>query len=215
MNVIVSAVVAIVLSYLAGAIPTSLAVGKLFFKTDIRRHGSGNAGATNVFRVFGWKAGVAVIVVDIGKGVAAVLLIAQLGTEAMGPYTSQLSAAVAAVIGHIWTVFAGFRGGKGVGTAAGALAALHPLALFGAVLVFAVLLTTTGYVSVGSLSGAIAFPVLVWLFDISRTVPTPPGFLYFSIAVALVVFFSHRTNIRRLLAGTENRFDRIRIFRPR
>lgn len=209
------AAAALVLSYLAGSIPTSLAVGKLFFKTDIRNHGSGNAGATNVFRVFGWKAGVAVVVVDIGKGVVAVLLIADLAVPALTPFAAEIAAGVAAVVGHIWTVFAGFRGGKGVGTAAGVLAALHPLALAGAVVAFAVVLVLTGYVSLGSLTGAVVFPLLVWFFALLDIVPTPSAFLYVSIAVALVVFFTHRTNIKRLIEGTENRFDRIRIFRRR
>ena len=111
------------LSYLLGSFPTSIVVGKVFFRRDIRAEGSGNAGGTNAFRVFGWKAGVLVILVDVGKGIAAALLVSRLASGSpLPPDAVKLAAGTAATIGHVWTVFAGFRGGKGVATAAGTLA---------------------------------------------------------------------------------------------
>jgi len=117
----------VLLSYLAGSFPTSIVIGRLFFGLDIRSKGSGNAGGTNSFRVLGWKAGLAVVVVDVGKGALSALLISRLGLPTgLPPLALGLIAGAAAVAGHVWTVFAGFRGGKGVATAAGARASRRP-----------------------------------------------------------------------------------------
>ena len=131
----------VLLAYLAGSIPTSVIIGRLFFKKDLRELGSGNAGGTNAFRVYGWRGGVPTVLVDVGKGVAATLLIARLPAPAGMPRELvQVIAGSAAVVGHIWTVFAGFRGGKGVGTAAGMVASLYPLPLLAAAAIFALVL---------------------------------------------------------------------------
>lgn len=201
----------LILSYLAGSFPTSIVVGKLFFRRDIRKEGSGNAGGTNSFRVFGWRAGLGVILVDVGKGVLAALALARLGapsglpSEALG-----LLAGSAAVVGHVWTIFAGFRGGKGVGTAAGALFALSPLPAGLAALVFALVLLSTGIVSLGSLAAALAFPLALAGLGLVG-LPQSPWLLGFAVILAPLIFFTHRANIARLLKGEENRFERLRI----
>jgi glycerol-3-phosphate acyltransferase PlsY len=205
----------VLLAYLLGSIPTSIILGKLFFHTDIREHGSRNAGATNAFRVFGWKVGSAAILVDAAKGLAAVLLGAMLVGENAPAFAAKLLAGLSAVGGHIFTVFAGFRGGKGVGTAAGMLIGIHPLALGIAVAAFGIVLVLSGYVSAGSLSGAVVFPVTVVILNATGTIPAPPLLVGFSLFMAAVIFFTHRSNIRRLVTGTENRFPAVMVFRKK
>ncbi len=205
----------ILLSYLAGSFPTSIVVGKIFFKKDIRKFGSGNAGGTNTFRVFGWKAGVTVALFDVGKGVLAALFIARIGSNIPLPYTLvQLIAGSSAVIGHIWTVFAEFRGGKGVGTAVGMLSVLAPVPLCIAVLVFLLILITTGIVSLGSIAGAVVFPASL-LVQYAVTGAVHISLIIFSIILGSLIIFTHRSNIRRLIDGTENRFDNLMIFRKK
>ena len=195
--------VIIFLSYLAGSIPTAIIVSKIVMKDDIRNHGSGNAGATNVFRVMGWKPALFVVLVDVGKGVAAVLLIARLALDNpnMSFILVQIFAGMAAIIGHIWTVFAGFRGGKGMGTAFGVLVSLAPWPTLIALVVWLILVFSTRIVSVGSLSAGVVFPVALFLqkrfFD--PDVPTP--LLVLGVCLGVLVFITHRSNIRRLLKG--------------
>ena len=201
------------LSYLAGSIPTSILIGRLFFGKDPRNFGSGNAGGTNAFRVLGWKAGAATVVVDVGKGVIAALLISRLPAPAAVPHEIvQILAGASAVAGHIWTVFAGFRGGKGVGTAAGIVIALYPLAIAAAAGVFGIVLILSGIVSLSSLTAALAFPFIVLALNAVGATGASPILLYFSIPLVALIFFTHRSNIRRLLSGTENRFEKLRIF---
>lgn len=201
----------LILSYLLGSIPTSIVVGRVFFHTDIREHGSGNAGGTNTVRVFGWKAGVPVILVDVAKGAAAVLWIAQLSVldtgsaELLSHEATAVAAGAAAVCGHIWTVFASFKGGKGVATAAGMIAALYPLGFAAALLVFVLLVLSTGIVSVGSISAALLFPVLLYGLDKSGISDVSPFLLWVSIPIAILILFTHRKNIKRLLHGEEKR----------
>jgi acyl phosphate:glycerol-3-phosphate acyltransferase len=203
----------LLLSYLLGSIPTSVIVGRLFFGKDPRDLGSGNAGGTNAFRVFGWKAGIPTVLVDVGKGAAAVLLVSRIPVTLSVPREIvQLCAGCAAVVGHIWTVFAGFRGGKGVGTAAGMVAALYPVGLLCSVAVFAVVLISTGIVSVASMTAAALFPVVLLVLDGAGIVRVSPVLFWFSIPMAILILFTHRTNIRRLIEGTENRFPRVMIF---
>ncbi len=204
----------LLLAYLAGSVPTSIVVGRLFFRKDIRDYGSGNAGGTNAVRVFGWKAGIAVILVDIGKGVFAVLCAARLPlfsgmeTPALPADALALAAGVAAVCGHIWTVFASFRGGKGVATAAGMIAALYPAGFAAALLVFVAVVAATGIVSVGSIAVAAAFPVILFVFNAAGIAPVSPFLLGASVPIALLIVFTHRANIRRLLRGEEKRMFR-------
>jgi len=203
------------LAYVAGSFPTSIVVGKLFFHKDIRAEGSGNAGGTNSFRVFGWKAGVAVVVVDVGKGVLAALLISRLGAPSGLPVEAlRLLGGLAAVVGHVWTLFAGFRGGKGVATAAGALVAVAPLPAAGAALVFALVLFSTGIVSLGSIAAASAFPVWILLLGLAGY-PVSPVLLGFGLVLAPLIAFTHRANIGRLRRGEEKRFENLRLLKKR
>ncbi len=215
MNGALSLLAMLALAYVAGSFPTSIVVGKLFFHKDIRAEGSGNAGGTNSFRVFGWKAGVAVVVVDVGKGVLAALLISRLGAPSGLPVEAlRLLGGLAAVVGHVWTLFAGFRGGKGVATAAGALVAVAPLPAAGAALVFALVLFSTGIVSLGSIAAASAFPVWILLLGLAGF-PVSPVLLGFGLVLAPLIAFTHRANIGRLRRGEEKRFENLRLFKKR
>ena len=153
----------LVFAYLIGSIPTAVWVGKWFYKVDVREHGSGNAGATNTIRVLGLKAGIPVLLIDVIKGYVAVLMAPVLfelgGGEIMSPYLAILTAALA-VVGHTIPVFAGFRGGKGVATLLGVGLGLFPVAAWVAVLIFAVMLIATKYVSLSSITAGVTFPFL-------------------------------------------------------
>jgi glycerol-3-phosphate acyltransferase PlsY len=205
--------------YLLGSIPTSIIVGKLFFHTDIRAHGSGNAGGTNTFRVFGWKAGLFVSAFDVAKGVAAALLGAALGRSldpgvfpawASAPEILGLSGGVAAVAGHVWTVFAGFRGGKGVACAGGLLLALAPGPFLAAAAVFALLLGSFGIVSLASVGAALAFPVALTVAKLSGTGVGLP-LLAAAWVLGPFIAWTHRANLKRLAKGEEKRFERLRV----
>lgn len=198
-----------VVSYIIGSFPTSIIVGKILRGIDIREHGSGNAGGTNVFRVLGWKPGVLVMLVDVFKGFAATYWIpSQLAPLSNHLPLLQLLAGIAAVVGHIWTVFAGFRGGKGVGTAAGMLLALFPQALIYCLLVFLLVLAATRIVSISSMMGAITLPIVLSVFKYGLDKPVPLPLFIFSFFAAALIIYTHRANIKRLLNGTENRFGR-------
>jgi acyl phosphate:glycerol-3-phosphate acyltransferase len=201
----------IILSYLAGSIPTSVIVSKLFFGFDIRERGSGNAGGTNAFRIMGWKIGLAVMILDLGKGVLATYLISQIRVDSLSwPMVYvQIFAGSAAVIGHIWTIFAGFKGGKGVGTAAGMLLVLYPISFVISLLIFFLFLLTTRYVSVSSMSAAIALPVVLLLLNSILNRPLSSPLLILAISMAVLIVFTHRSNIKRLIAGNENRIKKI------
>lgn len=202
----------IALSYLAGSIPTAIIVGRIVMKDDVRNHGSGNAGATNVFRVMGWKPALFVVLVDVGKGVAAVALISRLrlDTVFVEPVLVQIIAGTAAILGHVWTVFAGFRGGKGMGTAFGVLVSLAPWASLTALAVWLILVFTVRIVSVGSLAAGVVFPAVLFLQRYLFDPNVPDALLVLSVILAVLVFFTHRSNIGRLMRGEENRFGRRR-----
>ena len=205
-----SLLLVIVLSYLIGSIPTSIITGKILRGIDIREHGSGNAGGTNVFRVLGWKPGVFVMVFDVFKGFAATFWISGIHID-MPPVefaVLQLMAGCAAVFGHIWTIFAGFRGGKGVGTAAGMLLALYPAALLICVGVFAIVLASTRIVSASSITAAICLPIVLSIFRYVMNKPVALSLYVFSFFASTLIIYTHRSNIRRLLAGTENRIGK-------
>lgn len=203
-----SIITIIVLSYLAGSIPTSIICSKLFRGIDIRDYGSGNAGGTNAMRVLGWKIGVLVMLIDVGKGVFATLVISQIGTvpDYLTHNLIQIIAGMSAIFGHIWTVFAGFKGGKGVGTAAGMLFSLYPIAGVVCLVVFFLVLLTTRYVSLSSMSAAVAFPIIVLLFKNWRGYSGE--LIYFAVFIAVLIVFTHRSNIKRLLKGEENKVRR-------
>jgi acyl phosphate:glycerol-3-phosphate acyltransferase len=195
-------------SYLLGAIPTSYLVSRFIAGTDLRKHGSGNLGATNLYRVLGWKYAVPVALFDIAKGAVPVLVFAR---QASDSPLFAMACGVAAIVGHVFSVFVGFRGGKGVATAAGVVLGLTPLALGVAALVWVVLVLLTGYVSLGSIAAAAVLPVAVYLLEDS----VRPEILWVDIAIAAGVILTHRRNIQRLLKGTENRFGRGAASTPR
>jgi len=190
-------------AYLLGSFPTSIVLTRLFRGIDVRRHGSGNAGATNVLRVAGWKLALPVAVVDVAKGfVPALLAQRAFGPESLVP----LLAGAAAVAGHVFPVWAGFRGGKGVGTSAGAFLALHPAAVGLAVFPFALAVALTRMVSLGSIAASLAFPLLVLVVEGPAWAQAHRAAFLLLIpwSVALVLF--HFQNILRMLEGRENRF---------
>jgi glycerol-3-phosphate acyltransferase PlsY len=192
---------ALLASYLVGAIPTSHLVSRVFAKIDLRKHGSGNLGATNLYRVLGWKYAVPVALFDIAKGTIPVILFAPAVNDSN---LFALACGVAAILGHVFSVFVGFKGGKGVATAAGVMLGLTPLALGVAAGVWAVLVLATGYVSLGSIAAAAVLPFAVYLLER----PITWELLWIDAAVAAGVIFLHRRNIQRLLSGTESRFGR-------
>lgn len=194
----------ILAAYMFGSIPSAVWIGKVFFNTDVREYGSGNAGATNTFRVLGPKAGVPVLLMDIAKGWIAVQLATYFG-EYM-PATQQfinfkLTLGAAALLGHIFPVFAGFRGGKGVATLLGILWGVNPPAAVICMGVFLLFFLTTGYVSLGSMAAAVSFPFIVmwWLNE------TVTSMNVFAIAVPILVLITHQKNIERILKRTESR----------
>lgn len=191
----------LVASYFLGAIPTSHLVSRSFARIDLRQHGSGNLGATNLYRVLGWRYAIPVALFDIAKGAIPVLVFAP---RVSSSQLFALGCGVAAIVGHVFSVFVGFKGGKGVATAAGVMLGLTPLALAVAALVWVVLVLSTGYVSLGSIVAAAVLPPAVYLLEDS----TRPELLWIDVAIAAGVIFLHRRNIQRLINGTENRFGR-------
>jgi glycerol-3-phosphate acyltransferase PlsY len=196
----------ILAAYLLGSIPSAVWIGKMIYGIDVRQHGSGNAGATNVIRVLGYKAGIPVMLIDILKGWLAVQLPLWISvpgiTEEMLIYI-RIGAALAAVLGHVYPVYVGFKGGKGVGTIAGAGISLFPLSLLIVLGVFIVVLATTHFVSLSSIVASLAFPFVVFFLIGIRH----PGLIALSIVVAVFIPATHRKNINRLLKGEENKFD--------
>ena len=195
-------------SYLLGAMPTSYLAGRLFRGIDLREHGSRNLGATNLYRVLGWRFAIPVGLLDAAKGLIPVLIFAP---RVSSSELFALVCGLTAVLGHVFSVFVGFRGGKGVATAAGVMLGLTPAALGVAVAVWIILVYSTGYVSLGSIAGAAIFPLAVVLLD----PPAEPLVLWLDIAVAAAIIWFHRGNIKRLLNGTENRFGRRAAPAPR
>lgn len=203
--VIYLSVLALILSYLAGSIPSAVWAGRIFHGIDIREHGSGNAGATNTIRVLGWKTGVPVLVFDLAKGWLAASLPVFLNAATAGSQQMtalQIACGVAAIIGHVFPVFAGFHGGKGVATTFGVLLALYPLLTLSCAGIFLVVLLISNYVSLSSMAAGIMFPILL------MTVFHTPSLLLkiFSIVIAIALVITHRKNIGRLVRGEEKKF---------
>ena len=190
----------LILSYLVGAIPTSYLAGRMFRGIDLRKHGSGNLGATNLYRTLGWKYAIPVGLFDIAKGAVPVVLFAP---QVSASERVAVACGIAAVLGHVYSVFVRFRGGKGVATAAGVMLGLSPYAVLALVVLWALIVFGTGYVSLGSIVAAALLPLAVWVLH-----PGARGLLPVIGLVAAGIVWLHRANIRRLLAGTENRFGR-------
>ena len=207
------------ISYLAGSTPTSIIIGHITKGIDIRKHGSGNAGATNVYRVLGWKFALIVIIVDVFKGwlptaiFAPTFFYAQIIPD-LG--VVQILCGFSAVLGHTYTVFAGFKGGKGVGTLAGVLLALFPLAFLFCLAVAVITIILTGYVSLASILASASLPIFLFLLPPFIGIePAPLSLMVFSLLIPWFITFTHRSNLQRLRSGEENRFDKAMIFRKK
>jgi len=191
-------------AYLLGSIPNAVWIGRLFFKTDVRNHGSKNAGSTNTIRVLGYKAGVPVLLLDILKGFMAVKMIylTFYYIPATGDYINfQLLLGLAVIIGHIFPVFANFRGGKGVATLIGVILAIDPVSMLICIGVFMITLIITKYVSLSSMIAGLSFPVLVIVVFNTTT----SSLVIFSLIVFVLLLFTHQKNIERLVRNQESK----------
>jgi glycerol-3-phosphate acyltransferase PlsY len=196
-------VVALAGGYLLGSIPTSLILGRLVARIDIREHGSGNPGATNVLRVLGWGWALPVLAVDVGKGFLAAWLGALLaGGSSWGREGLSLLAGSSAVAGHVWPAFASFRGGKGVATAAGALFAVQPVGVLFCLVLFAAVVATTRRVGVASVASAVALPVGLALVRGLGADGISGASIGVAAGLAALIVFTHRSNLARLVLGT-------------
>lgn len=210
-----SLILIVLLSYLIGSFPTSIVWGRMTRRIDIREYGSGNAGGTNALRVLGWQAGSVVALIDVGKGMLAAALVSRIRIDAMPIEHElvQIIAGTAVVVGHIWTVLALFKGGKGVATAAGVLLAIYPWVALICFSIFATVVIATRYVSLGSITAVSSIPFVLMMMDrMGRQ--TSNSSLFFSVLIGCLIFYTHRGNIRRLLDGTENRFEK-ELFKKR
>ena len=194
----------ILLAYLTGAFPSAVWVGKTFYKIDVREFGSGNAGATNTFRVLGKKAGIPVLIMDVFKGwicVNYISFLTNIPQTVEAVFEIQLAFGIAAVIGHLFPVYTGFRGGKGIATLLGLLIGLHFVAALYSIFVFVIVLITSKYVSLSSLIASIAFPIFVVLILGSTNL----SLNLFAFFVPILSLITHQKNIERLLRGKETK----------
>lgn len=214
----------ILASYLIGSIPWGVIISKLFFGFDIRTQGSGNMGSTNVIRVLGKKWGFIVQILDMLKGTIAVYIVASiLGHELINPNNPLFSnpqlikivAGISAVLGHIFSMFVSFKGGKGINTAAGMLIGIVPVDFGICAFFFMIAVSTTGYISLGSIIAAVILPSSMLIrYNIFRiNIPGYFTLIYFLIGLAVLIVYTHRENIKRLLEGKENRFNNLQIFK--
>ena len=201
----------LLLAYLTGSFPSAVWVGKTFYNKDVREYGSGNAGATNTFRVLGKRAGIPVLLMDVFKGWVSVNYIIFV-SNGCNPFTDVVSASqfeiqlafcIAAVIGHLFPIYTGFRGGKGVATLLGLLIGLNPLAALSSITVFVIVFFVSKYVSLGSILASIAFPLVV--FFVLQDKDVNSSLEIFSIFVPILTLITHQKNIERLIRGEENK----------
>lgn len=215
-----SLILLILLSYLTGAIPFAYIIGKIFKGIDIRKFGSGNLGSTNAFRVLGIGYGILVQLLDIGKGLFVVLVLSNIMYDHL-PFSNvtpfeditlvKIIAGVSAVIGHTYSVFVGFKGGKGINTALGMLISLSPVEISVSAGFFVLILLSSGYVSLGSIVASFVFPMTMFIREniFNVEIYGYKTLIFFSIAVSVFLIYNHRDNIWRLLRGNENRFDKL------
>ncbi len=214
----------ILISYLIGSIPTALIVGKLFKRVDVRKFGSGNLGSTNAFRVLGIPLGILVQIIDIAKGLVVVLIVSNffyttLPFENHTPFEDvtvlEIIAGISAVLGHTFSVFVKFKGGKGINTALGMLISLAPVDVSISLGFFVLILLSSGYVSLGSVIASFVLPTSMFirenLFNVE--IYGYKTLIFFCIANSLLLIYNHRSNIKRLLYGDENRFEKLWLFR--
>lgn len=217
-----SVITVFIICYLIGAIPSSLWTGKLFFGVDIRDHGSGNAGATNTFRILGWKAGTGVLLFDFGKGLLCTTLVYRLayniGSGPVSFYSGWevepmllIISGMGAVIGHMFPIYARFSGGKGAATACGMLYGIEPVSISISLALFLIVMFSTRYVSLGSITAAIVYPFSQLILRYGFNWEIDGSIILFSSAIALGIVIKHKGNIKRLIQGNENR---INSFKP-
>jgi glycerol-3-phosphate acyltransferase PlsY len=192
-----------VAAYLLGSIPFGLVLSRLFAGADVRKEGSGNIGATNVARVAGPLAGVLTLLLDAAKGAGAVLLAARLSGDSA---TWMMIGGLAALIGHCYSIWLNFKGGKGVATAAGVFLVLSAISALGSILLFVLVAVFTRYVSLGSIAAAAAMPLLIYFLWAPHHAP-PPAITFGSLAAALLIIYKHDANIQRLVQGDEPKFS--------
>jgi len=209
-------IILLVLSYLTGSIPTSIIVSRIAKNIDIRDHGSGNAGATNVYRILGWKYALIVLLLDIFKAwlptaIYATTIFQYISILDIG--FMQILCGSFAVIGHTYPIFARFKGGKGVGPLIGVLLALFPIAFPLCLIVAIAIIVSTGYVSLGSIFAAISLPIFILILPALGIISPNLSLIVFSLLVPWFVIYTHRGNISRIRNGTENRFDKAIIFK--
>jgi glycerol-3-phosphate acyltransferase PlsY len=208
----------IAICYLIGAIPSSLWYGKTVHNVDIREHGSGNAGATNTFRILGWKAGTLVLLFDFGKGLICTLFISQLAYQiGSGPISFYenwdvnsmllILCGLAAVAGHMFPVYANFSGGKGAATACGMLYGIEPISISITLAIFLIVMFSTHYVSLASITGAFVYPFSQLTLRYGFGWDIDGSIMIFSAVIALGIIIKHKGNIKRLLEGNENRIE--------
>lgn len=203
----------VVASYICGAIPFGIIVTRIFKHVDVRNFGSGSTGFTNVFRVAGPFAGAIVAILDIAKGFIPVMLLADLfftPVARFGFTEFQIACGIAAVVGHILTIFAGFKGGKGVLTALGVLVGLLPIEVGIAFVSFLIVFAITRYISAGSLTGAVVLLISVLVGKFALGTDVEYSTIVFVAVIVIIIFTAHRDNIRRLARGEENKFKRIK-----
>ena len=198
-------IILVLFAYLTGALPSAVWIGNIFYKIDVREYGSGNAGATNTFRVLGKRAGIPVLCLDVFKGALAtnyVWLISnasQLNTELF--FENQLAFGISAVIGHLFPIYTGFRGGKGIATMLGVLISIAPYSAFLSIIIFIIILFITRYVSLSSMIASMAFPFFVMVIFVS----TNHSLNLFAIFVPILSLITHQKNIERLINGEETK----------
>lgn len=204
-------ILSLILAYLIGSIPTAVWIGKIFYNLDVREHGSGNAGATNTFRVLGKAAGIPVLIFDILKGILAISLATTLGDYIKGGdslINLKIALGVSAFLGHLYPIYVGFRGGKGVATMLGIIISLnYPSALL-AVAVFIIVFKISKYVSLSAMIAAYSYPVFILVIYKSNS----PTMVVFSLLVAIIITITHQKNIERLFNSKESKMS---LFKPK
>jgi len=205
----------LVLAYLIGSFPSAVVLGKMLRGVDVRLEGSGNAGATNAWRVLGWRIGIAVLVLDTAKGALAAALVPRIASSDLpiGLAAAAILCGLAAVLGHVFPIYIGFRGGKGVATAAGMLVAVAPIPVAIALGVFVLSIAASGWVSLGSLLAAWTVPLVAALLPPSRDGLSYPLLLALTTGLAVLITVTHRANLRRLLRGEEARIQSLQVWR--
>lgn len=205
----------LVLSYLIGAFPSGVVIGRIAKGIDIRQHGSGGTGATNAWRVLGWRVALPVALIDVGKGIAAAAGVARLpfGSLPLSFEVVAILCGLAAVLGHVFPIYTGFRGGKGVATAGGMLIATAPIPVGCALGVSLLAVFLFGKVSLGSILAAWTIPVSALLLGLFTNLSYPPLLIGLTGGLALFILYTHRTNIARLLKGEEQSFPQLQLWK--